>query len=82
MTGEDGANGGCALKAGVHSIWHLPGIFGGDDGVADATARRAAASRPVVLANLMVCSLRPSTSHAFCVGALERFRSGFGPARG
>ena len=53
MTGEDGANGGCALKAGV--IWHLPGVFGGDDGAADATARRAAASRPVVLANLMVC---------------------------
>ena len=56
MTGEEGANGGCALKAGVlDSIWHLPGIFGGDAGAADATARRAAASRPVVLANLMVC---------------------------
>lgn len=74
MTGEDGANGGCALKAGVAgvSIWHLPGIFGGDDGAADATARRAAASGPVVLANLMVLfgpSLRPTHVRFGLVGA-------------
>ena len=77
MTGEDGANGGARLKAGV-SIWHLPGIFGGDDGAADATARRAAASRPVVLANPMVCLVLRFVTRTFrsrlCVcGALSNF---------
>ena len=58
MTGDDGAKGGCALKAGVSICFlHLPGIFDGDDGAADATPTSAAANRPTVLVSFMVGSV-------------------------